>query len=82
MALRRKKRSYLRPVNRATASRTIYNEASGILPTVALKFEMTDGEVVEFELTVQETAKLIEQATSAYHAIVPVLRTGRSPFIG
>lgn len=53
-----------------------------MLPSVQLTFEMTDGEVVVFELPVSETAKLIEQATASYHAIIPPLKTGRSPFIG
>ena len=47
-----------------------------MLPTVQMTFELTTGEVVTFELQVDEAGKFIEQATSAYRAIVPPLRTG------
>lgn len=81
MALRRKKAAYARPVVKVRASRAIYNEASGMLPTIALEFEMQDGEQVKFELTVTESAKLIEMMTASYYAIVPQLKVGRSPLI-
>jgi hypothetical protein len=79
---KRSKEPYRRPAVRALASRAIFNEASGQLPTIAMKFEMTDGEIVEFELNITEAAKFIEQSVAAYHAVVPNLKIGRSPFIG
>lgn len=66
----------IRPVNRAIASRAIYAEARGYLPTVQMTFELTSGEQITFELQVDEAGKFIEQATAAYRAIVPTLRTG------
>jgi hypothetical protein len=72
----RRPKPRIRPAARAIASRAIFAEASGMLPTIQMTFELVSGEVVTFELQVNEAGKFIEQATSAYRAIVPPLRTG------
>ena len=74
---KRIEQSTRRPAVRAIASRAIFQEAQGAIPKVAMTFEMTSGELVTFELEVTEAAKFIDQTVSAYHAIVPPLRTSR-----
>lgn len=78
----KKQKPYARPIVRSIASRAVFNEASGQLPMINMEFEMPDGEKVVFELTVEQAARHIEQAVAAYHAIVPNLKIGRSPFVG
>ena len=70
-------KAYARPVIRALASRAIFQEAQGMLPKISMTFELTDGEVIQFELELEEAAKFIEQTVSAYNAAVPVLKTSR-----
>lgn len=48
---------------------------------IRVQFTTTDDQNVVMELTVHQAAKLIEEATSAYYAIVPQLRNSRGfPF--
>ena len=72
---RKKQPVYARPVVKAIASRAIFTEAQGMLPKVRMEFQLANGENVAFELELDEAGKFIEQATSAYRAIVPPLRT-------
>lgn len=65
---------------RVRASRAIVESAAGQMPRVAMQFEDAAGVVYQFELDVKEAAEMIETATSAYHAIVPVLKTSRHGF--
>ena len=60
------------------ASRALIGGPHGDLPKVALQFTDAEGKVWEVDLDLPNAARLIEEATAAYHAIVPVLRTSRS----
>lgn len=65
-------------VRRATAARAIYQEGRGSLPKIALTFETYDDEEVEFELTFDIAADMIDQATAAYNAGMRPLKNQRS----
>lgn len=45
---------------------------------VLLRVATTDDQVVEIEMSARQAGTLIEQATQAYYAIVPQLRTRRN----
>jgi len=67
-------------IKEATACRAIYQRVRGELPTVQMKFTDWDGGEYEFELSATEAGKFIEQAMSAYNAILPPLKTSRGGF--
>lgn len=61
------------------ASRAMYVDEE--TQRVRVTFTTTDNQIVAMELTPHQAARLIEQATSAYYAIVPQLKTSRGiPF--
>jgi metal-sulfur cluster biosynthetic enzyme len=61
------------------ASRAMYVDEE--TQRVRVTFTTTDNQIVAMELTPHQAARLIEQTTSAYYAIVPQLKTSRGiPF--
>lgn len=72
---KKKIKPYARPINRAIASRAIFNENAGELHRIEILFELANGERIAFDLTLEQSALLIEQTTAAYRAILPPLRT-------
>lgn len=67
-------------VKAAKAARALFPEARGMIPKISLTFDCVDGTIVEFELEAIEAARLIEQAMSAYNAILPPLKTARGGY--
>lgn len=60
------------------AARALFPEQSGHVEKLSMQFEDAAGVIYQFDLDVKEAGKMIEEAISAYHAIVPPLRTSRS----
>lgn len=63
-------------IEEVAASRAIFvskNEQSRVRITMTT----SDEQVIDFELTVEQAAKLIEDTTMVYYAIIPPLRTRR-----
>lgn len=60
-------------VKEVSASRAIFTHAEE-LPKISLTFTTTIGEKIEFEITIAEAAKLIDQTSHAYSAAIPKLK--------
>lgn len=75
-----KKKKTIYSVRSAKAARALFPEARGMIPKISLTFECEDGSLVEFELEAAEAGRLVEQAMSAYNAILPPLKTARGGF--
>ena len=81
MIFRKKRRPvYHHKAIRAKAARAIFQEVHGAIPKIALTFIMLDDTEHTFELEFAEAGKMIEQAMSAYNAIMPPLKTSRGGF--
>lgn len=65
---------------RAKACRAVFSEARGAIPKVQMTFIMTDESEITFEMEAGDAGRFIEQAMSAYNAIVPPLKTSRGGF--
>lgn len=63
----------------ATAARALFVDRDQT-PNIQLTFTTDQGEIIEFELTARECAKMLEQAISAYNAILPPLKTSRGGY--
>jgi len=72
-----------RPINyqvqSAKAARALFVDR-GSLPRIQLTFIVDDGTTVEVEMEAQIAGVMIEQAMSAYNAILPPLKTSRGGF--
>lgn len=77
---KRRRPTYHHVANRCTAARAIFAEVQGAIPKIALTFELVDGSTQTFELEAIEAGRMIEQAMSAYNAIMPPLKTSRGGF--
>lgn len=75
-----KKKKISFEVRSSRAARALFPEARGMIPKISLTFDCVDGSIVEFELEAAEAARMIEQAMSAYNAILPPLKTSRGGF--
>ena len=65
----------------ASASRAVVSTVHGDLPHIEVTMVMdSTKEKITFDLTLNDTAILIEQLVSSYNAIVPPLRTSRGGF--
>jgi len=61
-------------LDKIEASRAIFQGAAD-LPRVRVAMTTTTGQVVDFEMDLAQTARLIEQATYAFRASVPTPKT-------
>lgn len=69
-----------RKVKAATSARAIFQAGGDSMPKVVFSFLTDSEEQFDFELTIHQTASLIEQSMAAYNAIIPPLKTSRGGF--
>lgn len=62
-------------VKRAGAARAMF--ISHEVQRIHFQIETTDDQVIEFELTLEQAAGLLQQMIAAYRAIVPNITQGR-----
>lgn len=79
MAIFKKRKRIRYEVRTAIASRAIFQEGRGHLPKIELQFETYDGEILEFDLDYEQAALFIDQAASAYNAVMRPLKTRGNP---
>jgi predicted thioesterase len=66
-------------IKEVSASKAVY-QGKDIMPRVRIAMTTEDGQKIDFELDIENAAKLIEESTHAYFAIVPELKTRRHTF--
>jgi len=64
-------------VEKATAARAVFQTTKGAIPRIELNFETESGDRIQFDMDIETAGRMIEQAMSAYNAIVPPLKTSR-----
>lgn len=66
-------------IKEVSASKAVF-QGTGIMPRVRITMTTEDDQKIDFELDIENAAKLIEESTHAYYAIVPELKTRRHTF--